>query len=196
MPELEEGTPPAEGPQVEATGTGGDTNAPPPAEGQEPNPEPEKPTGELGEGGERAIKAERDARKAAEKELREARAALKSYEDRDKSELELLRERTEAAEKAAAEAEQAVAAAELAARRAKVSAAKGVPAERLTGVTEEELLASADDLIAWRDQTAPPKRVPSPSGDGLKSGASGAGASSPDPKAAAAEALRRLRATG
>lgn len=164
------------------------------------DPEPEQPAKkpELGDGGKKAIDAEREARRQAEKQLREARAALKEYEDRDKTELELLRERAESAEKNAAEAERAVAAAEQHALRIKVSAEKGVPAERLAGTTEDELRASADELIAWRDEfikaSTPPKRIPS--SDGLKSGASGAESTNPDPKAAAAEALRRMRQVG
>lgn len=54
-----------------------------------PNPEPPA-TGEdqLGDAGKAAIKAERDARKAAEKELNELRTRLQAIEDKDKSELE------------------------------------------------------------------------------------------------------------
>lgn len=152
---------------------------------------PAEPKADLGESGQKAIAAEREARKQAEKALREARAALKAYEDRDKSELELLRERAEAAERTAAEAENAKAQAELNARRARVAAAKGVPAERLTGETEDELMASADELIAWRDQSKPPtpKRAPESPG---RSGASGQENTNPDPKAVAAQALSML----
>jgi hypothetical protein len=50
-----------------------------------PPAEPEKP---LGENGEKALKAERDARKAAEKAFAEQAARLKEYEDRDKTESE------------------------------------------------------------------------------------------------------------
>lgn len=161
-----------------------------------PEPEPPAPKPDLGEGGKKAIEAEREARRQAERQLREARAALKEYEDRDKSELELLRERAESAEKAAAAAELAVQAAEQHALRTRVAATKGVPAERLTGTTEDELLASADELIAWRDQSykaaaLPPKR-PESAG---RSGASGAEITNADPKAIAAEALRRHRQT-
>jgi len=162
---------------------------------------------DLGEGGKAALAAEREARRKAEaklrdlrnadKELREVRAALKQFEDRDKSEVDLLRERAESAERAAEEAAKSVAAAELSALRSKVAAVKGVPGERLTGDTEEELAASADQLIEWRDLSvqAAIKRVV-PSTDGLKSGATGSGNTNPDPKAAAAEALRLMRAQG
>lgn len=161
-----------------------------------PEPVAEKPVKEtdsdLGDGGKAALAAEREARKAAERQARELQKSLKEYEDRDKSELQKALERAEAAEKTAAEAQ-------FSAMRSKVAAAKGVPASSLTGTTEEELNTSADELIAWRDQNKPPstptpKRTPT-SGGGLKSGASGS-ENNLDPKAAAADALRRLRAGG
>lgn len=151
----------------------------------------DKPDGDLGDPGKAAIVAEREARKAAERQLREVQKALKEYEDRDKSELQKALERAEAAEKAAAEAS-------FSALRTKVAAAKGVPASSLTGTTEEELNASADELIAWRDANKPaaapaPKKVPS---SGLKSGATNTESLNHDPKVAAAEALRRFRQSG
>lgn len=155
----------------------------------------DKPTGDdLGDGGKNAIAAEREARKQAERQLREVQKALKSYEDRDKTELQRALERAEAAEKAAAEAS-------FTAMRTKVAAAKGVPASSLTGTTEEELAASADELIAWRDANKPaapptPKRNPASAGGGLKSGASSTEQINHDPKVAAAEALQRFRKSG
>jgi hypothetical protein len=150
-------------------------------------------TGDLGDSGKNAIVAEREARKHAERQLRDVQKALKEYEDRDKSELQKALERAEAAEKSAAEAT-------FSALRSKVAATKGVPASSLTGATEEELAASADELIAWRDQnkpaTPPPtKRAPT-SGSGLKSGATNSETTNHDPKAVAAEAVRRLRSGG
>jgi len=153
-------------------------------------PTEDTPHGELGDGGTKAIHAEREARKAAEKQLREVRAALKEYEDRDKTELQLLREKAEAAEQRAVQAEQER-------LRQKVASEKGVPASRLAGTTEDELMAAADELLAWREQSKtppPPKRVPTT--DGLKSGASGVENTNPDLKSLAAEKLRRLRAGG
>lgn len=149
-------------------------------------------TAELGDGGKKAIEAEREARKIAEKRMRELEKSLKEYEDRDKTELQRANERAEAAERRAAEAEET-------ARRNKVAAMKGVPASSLTGKTEEELIASADELIAWRDQNktaTPAPRRTAPAGGGLKSGASSTETINHDPKAAAAEALRRLRQSG
>jgi len=147
---------------------------------------------DLGDGGKKAIEAEREARKNAEKQLRELQRSLKEYEDRDKSELQKALERAEEAERRASTAE-------FNAMRNKVAAARGVPASSLTGTTEDELNASADELIAWRDQNATkqaaPKRSPA-SGSGLKSGATGVENTSHDPKAAAAELMRRLRKSG
>lgn len=162
-----------------------------PASPETADSQPESPA-DLGDGGQKAIAAEREARKAAEKQLRELQKSLKEYEDRDKSELQKAIERADEAEKRAATAE-------FNALRNKVAAAKGVPATSLTGSTEDELMASADELIAWRDQNKPPapapKRSPA-SGSGLKSGASGTENTNHDPKAIAAEALRRLRQSG
>lgn len=76
---------------------------------------------------------------------------------------------------------------------ASVAAAKGVPTATLTGSTREELEASADALIAWRDQNAPQKPKPNKP---LKSGTTGTDSPDRDPKAAAAEALRLMRSGG
>jgi hypothetical protein len=166
-----------------------------PADDVTPPAAPETPTdapeatgdGELGAGGKKALDAEREARKAAEKKLRE-------YEDKEKTALQLANER-------AAEAEKERDAERFGRMRDKVANAKGVPSSSLTGTTEEELTASADELIAWRDQNKPPPppkrdKVPAPGAGGLKSGASGNGGSTTDPKERAAEAMRRLRAGG
>ncbi|AXQ53030.1 scaffolding protein [Mycobacterium phage Rando14] len=110
----------------------------------------------------------------------------------EKTELQREREAREAAEKRAEKAE-------FTALRDRIATTKGVPAASLTGTTEEELAASADALIAWRDANAPkppePKqrRNPAGSGGGLKSGATGAGGDAVDPKERAAAALRELR---
>ncbi|AEL19665.1 scaffolding protein [Mycobacterium phage AlleyCat] len=115
-----------------------------------------------------------------------------AIKDGEKTELQREREAREAAEKRAEKAE-------FTALRDRIASAKGVPAGSLTGKTEEELTASADSLIAWRDQNAPkpepkPKpRNPAGSGGGLKSGATGAGGDAIDPKERAAAALRELR---
>ena len=121
-------------------------------------------------------------------------AELAKIRDAEKTELQKAVERADQAEKRAAEAE-------VTALRSRVAAAKGVPASSLTGETEDELNASADGLIAWRDQQVTTQQtkqrpVTPPSGGGLRSGATGKENTSHDPKAAAAEALRRLRTVG
>jgi hypothetical protein len=101
----------------------------------------------LGAPGLAALQAERDAHAAAVKRLKE-------YEDRDKTETQKLAERAEAAEKRAAELETRSV-------RAEVAAAKGVPANLLSGSTQAELEASADALIAFRgEKSSTPLVVP------------------------------------
>lgn len=111
-----------------------------PAETETP-PEAEKPNEELGEGGLKALQAEREARAAAEKRLKE-------FEDRDKSEAEKAAERLAAAEKRAVELETK-------ATRAEVAASKAVPTDLLAGPASgsaEDLAKFADALIAYRGE--------------------------------------------
>lgn len=119
-------------------------------------------------------------------------AELAKIRDAEKTELQRWQEKAAEAEKRAAEAE-------FTALRNKVAAQKQVPPGSLTGSSEEELIASADELIAWRDQagkttttssTPAAKRPPS---GGLKSGATRTESINSDPKARAAEAVRLLR---
>ncbi|AKF15188.1 scaffolding protein [Mycobacterium phage ShedlockHolmes] len=117
------------------------------------------------------------------------------FQESKKDELQREREAREAAEKRAEKAEFASLRDRIANRPGKV-----VPAASLTGKTEEELIASADALIAWRDENAPkpaekpaPKRNPAGSGGGLKSGASGADVDPTDKKELAAKRLRQMR---
>lgn len=123
--------------------------------------------------------------------LQSAAAELKTIKDGEKTELQKALDRAEEAEKRAEKAE-------FTSLRNRVAATKGVPASSLTGKTEDELNASADELIAWRDQHAPKpepkqKRNPAGTGGGLKSGATGSGGDALDPKEKAAAALRELR---
>ena len=107
-------------------------------------PEPVVKTDEapLGAPGLAALQAERDARAAVERELKELK-------DRDKSEVEKAAERLAAAEKRATELEAK-------ALRAEVAAAKGVPVNLLSGSTQAELEASADALIKFRGESQTP----------------------------------------
>ncbi|QFG09204.1 scaffolding protein [Mycobacterium phage Guanica15] len=127
--------------------------------------------------------------------LQTAATELQTIKDGEKTELQKALDRAAAAE---ARAETV----EFERLRDKVANREGkrVPVASLVGKTEAELIASADALIAWRDENAPkapeqpkPKRNPAGSGGGLKSGATGADGASTDPKVKAVEALRRLR---
>src|SRR5690606_19117969 len=88
-------------------------------------------------------------------ELKAKAEKLAEFEESQKTEAQKAQERLEAAEKRAAELE-------LKAARAEVAAAKGVPAELLTGSTQEELEASADALIAFRGEVKQPALQPIP----------------------------------
>lgn len=137
-----------------------------------------------------AQRLSRERSKFSDYDAIKAKAAkLDEIEAANKSELQKLAERAEAAEQRAS-------AAEFASLRESVASGKGVPASSLTGTTREELEASADELIAWRDKNAPaPKKVTTAtSGGGLKSGATANGGANLSPKAVAAERLRQMRA--
>jgi len=75
-------------------GKGGET---PPNDA--PNSTPETGGGESIEGLRSALKTERDQRKANDKQLREMEARLREFEDRDKTEVEKLTGRADAAER-------------------------------------------------------------------------------------------------
>ena len=79
-----------------------------------------------------------------------------ALEEASKSELEKAVARAEAAEKAAAEAASKV-------LRADVAAAKGVPANLLSGTTQDELEAAADALLAFKGVTP---KAPTADGQG------------------------------
>ncbi|AER47564.1 head scaffolding protein [Mycobacterium phage DS6A] len=166
-----------------------------------PKPEGGKDTG-LGEAGQKALAAERDARKAAERELRDAKKAtaelaakVKEFEDRGKSDDQKKDERIAELEslvnKHKSELEAQLKAAERSKLAATVAAEKGVPVELLKGDTREALEASADKALEWRN----PKGTKIPRPQGIRSGAS----APPDgstPKQQAAAALRLMRTGG
>jgi hypothetical protein len=159
-----------------APGDPAPTPTAPPVPAPAPAPDPaDKP---LGPAGERALAAEREARKALEKQmaeyapLKELAAALAGGQKppAGKSEVDLLNERFAELEKTANE--------ERAARwRVEVAQAKGLSAEQaswLQGTTQEELAASADRLLAaFPTAPAGPRTpVPDPS-QGARGGAPG-----------------------
>ena len=81
------------------------------------------------------------------KELEPVAAKVAELEESQKSELEKAQERAERAERALAEASAT-------AVRAEVAAEKGVPVALLSGDSREALIASAEALLAFRDETA------------------------------------------
>lgn len=109
----------------------------------------------LGDAGKRALTAERDARKAAERELSEARARLKEIEDANLSEIQK-------AQRDAEEARSQLAILQLESTRSRVALEKGVPSdliEFITGDTAEEMAAKADVLVA---RLSPASTTPKP----------------------------------
>lgn len=107
-------------------------------------------TASLGEGGQKALAAERKARAAAEKTANSAAkerdrlaARLQELEDRDKSEAQKLAERAQTAETEAEKARTKL-------LRFEVASEKKLPASwanRLQGSTKEELEADAESLL-------------------------------------------------
>ncbi|GAA3699099.1 hypothetical protein GCM10022377_10130 [Zhihengliuella alba] len=108
---------------------------------------------ELGDAGKKAIQAERDARKAAEKAAAEYKAKLKEIEDANLSEVEK-------ANRLAAESAAELAALRTESLRSRVALEKGVPADLvgfLTGDTEEDIAAKADLLMSRLTAPKSPK---------------------------------------
>lgn len=133
--------------------------APPPADLPKPDDKP------LGPGGEKALREEREARKALEKQLADL-APLKQIADLlggkpsgdPKTDLEQLTERLDGYERRIAEEQQAR-------FRAEVAAEKGIPpalVERLRGNTKDELAADADALLALIPAQPSGPRTPAP----------------------------------
>lgn len=140
-----------------------------PPKADPPTDPPADPPGDpadLGDGGKKALASERaarkvaeDARKAAEKLAAEQAARLKEFEDRDKTELERLTARADAAEKQLLT--------ETAARlRVEVGFENGLTPDqtrRLQGTTREELAA---DAVALKELfPAAPGNPPGPKPD-------------------------------
>jgi DNA-binding helix-hairpin-helix protein with protein kinase domain len=96
-----------------------------------------------------AIKAEARKWEQRAKENFEKAQQFDSYQESQKTEAQKLTEAKAAAEKAATDAQQEL-------TRYKVAAAKGVPAELLSGADEDEMAASADRLLAFRGAPSVP----------------------------------------
>lgn len=107
------------------------------------------------------ITSQEEFDKAIQARIARERAKYQDYDQlkADAAELAKIREsqKTEAekAAEALAAAEKRAAELELKAARAEVAAAKGVPADLLTGSTQAELEASADALIQFRGEQQP-----------------------------------------
>jgi alanyl-tRNA synthetase len=107
-------------------------------------------TAGLGEGGQKALAAERKraataerTAKASQKQIDDLSRQLQEFQDRDKTDAQKLTEAKTAAEKTAADAQARL-------MRYEVAAAKKLPAEwaaRLQGSTKEDLEADADALM-------------------------------------------------
>jgi len=109
---------------------------------------------DLGDAGKKAITAEREARKTAEKAVTDLTARVKAFEDAQKTDAEKSSEALASAQKTATESAAK-------ALRYEVAAEKGIPltaAARLTGTTREELLADADALKGLLGATGPGPR--------------------------------------
>lgn len=111
---------------------------------------------ELGDGGKKALDAERRARATAEREAKAYKAKLDELEQASLSELDK-------AKKAAADAIAQLEAERANALRQRVALEKGLPAnlvDRLRGETEADIAADADALMAL--VTAPRTPAPDP----------------------------------
>lgn len=97
----------------------------------------------LGAPGLAALKSEREAKAAAEKRAAAAEARIKAFEDAQKTEAEKQAERLAEFERENAELKSAK-------TRAEVAAAKGVPANLLSGTSQAEFEAAADALIKFK----------------------------------------------
>jgi hypothetical protein len=112
-------------------------------------PADDKP--DLGDSGKKAIDAMKRERNAALKQLNELRTKVKEFEDKDKTEAQRLSEAADDAKSRAATAEtnhrKLVTAMERAPEGATLAQIRAV-AKRLTGDTDEDMEADADDLYA------------------------------------------------
>ena len=119
--------------------------------------EPQGDPGELGDGGKKALEAERKRANALDKQLKAFQA------ERDAAEAEKLTE-LERAQKAAKEASERLAEYEKTTMRQKVALDAGLPAAlvaRLQGDDEESLIADAESLMALLNTPTTPKPDPS-----------------------------------
>lgn len=120
------------------------TSEPATDQATEPEPQQGDPADALGDGGKKALDAERKRAAAAEREAKALKARLDEIEQANLSEIER-------AQKAAADATAQLAEYQRTTMRQKVALSKGLPADlvdRLRGDSEEEVSADADALLA------------------------------------------------
>lgn len=129
---------------------------------------------QLGDGGKKALGAERQARKQAEKELAAAQARISEFEDAGRSELEKAQRRIEAAEAAAQTYQEQLASKERQILISEIAAEAGLPPAfqgRIQGETREELLADAQELSKFLAPSGPRRPAPVPeAGRGVDGG--------------------------
>lgn len=121
----------------------------------------------LGEGGRKALTAEREANRALRAEKQDLEKRLRELEDRDKTEEQKRAERLTELEQTAATAQRSLEEKDALILRYQVAAEKGldlVAAERLRGTTREEIAEDADTWISrWGAGATPPRqKVPDP----------------------------------
>ncbi|WP_139344443.1 capsid assembly scaffolding protein Gp46 family protein [Rathayibacter sp. VKM Ac-2630] len=145
--------------------TAPDDEATPGAPVDPPKPDGDKP---LGDGGEKALKAERAARSAAERRVAELEAEAQKRADAELTEVERLKKENATLTEQNAKSERD-------ALRNAVALEKGLPASlaaRLIGSTREEMAADADTLLSVIPQAQSTNPRPDPS-QGPKSTPSG-----------------------
>ena len=133
-------------------------------------PTPDTPTPDtLGDGGKKALEAERRARRDAERSAADLAAKVKAFEDRDKSDAERMADQI-ASLKAEAEAAKADA------LRSRIVNETGLPANLAkflpTGGDEEALRTNAAELLAAMAPAGPRTPAPDPA-QGAKPGTTG-----------------------
>lgn len=141
-------------------------SAMPPADPTAPNPQTPAPDEPLGEGGIKALHAERESRAAAERQVAELAARVKEFEDANKTAEEKAAEQLATLQRTSAEnAAKAL--------RYEAAAKAGIPlsaAGRLQGTTLDELVADAESLKQLIGSAQAESKTPPPDPSQGKSG--------------------------
>jgi hypothetical protein len=123
------------------------------------DPAPDDKAPELGDAGKRAIDAMKRERNLARKELADALKKNKEYDDKDKTEAQRLAEAAEESKTRATKAETGFRKLQTALDRAPDGTSQATiraVAKRLSGETDEEIEADADELFALLAPTVKP----------------------------------------